>query len=402
MRQQELLGKTIEDVQKINQVSVLQTLRQQPGTVSRKQISSLVGLTPGTVTNIVRDLIDAGYVIETGYLSGKKGRRAVGLDINPDGFYVLGVRLSRASIVCRVFNPHAEVKLSKAVTIEDFEQTQEVLERMLDLMEEVIHESQVGPKLQAIGVSTPGPLNLKEGKIAYLHGNTDWRDVPIQQMVYDRFGVSTIIEHDANAAALAESLFGNGGEIDNLFYVAVGRGIGAGIVINGRIHHGSLGTAGLLGHVCVDYNGPKCECGGTGCLTNYASSKSFVKRMKQLGIAGEKIEDFVHLAEAGHPVVQEEVKQAAHHTGVAVASAVNLLNPQVVVFGDEMTWFDSLWFETAKETVLSRLAPEISKGVDVKLSSFGQESFLLGTGAIAIEHVYQNPIMKDKPKELNV
>lgn len=393
MVERELLGKNIEDVQRLNQVSVLQVLRQN-GVISRKQISDYVGLTPGTVTNIVRDLIEAGYVIETGFLSGKKGRRAVGLTINPEGFYVMGVRLSRASIVCRIYNPNAEVIVSKKVPIEDFERAQQVLNCMLDSMGEVIEESGVAGKLQAIGVSTPGPLNLKEGKITYLHGNIDWRDVPIRQLVQDRFGIPTILEHDANAAALAEVLFGEAKDVNNLVYVAVGRGIGAGIILKGEPYHGSLGTAGQLGHVSVNLDGPRCQCGGSGCLTNYSSSKAFIKRMQHLGVDTKgEINGLVDLAKQGNKTVYEEVVKAAHYTGVAVASAVNLLNPEVIIFGDEMTWFGPLWFNTAKETVLSRLAPEIAQGVDVRLSSFGQDAFLLGTGAIALEYVCQNPVM---------
>ncbi len=389
-----LLGRNIEDVQKQNQVSILQILRREREPLSRKQVSSLIGLTPATVTNIVRDLIDTGYVVETGYLAGKKGRRAVRIDINPEGFYVLGVRLSRASIVCRVFNSKAEVMISKTTLIEDFEQSDKVLQHMLDLMQDVIDESQVGAKIQAIGVSAPGPLNLREGKIAYLHGNLHWRDIPIQQIVYERFGITTIIEHDANAAALAESMFGSGSRSDNLLYVAVGRGIGAGILIDGKIHHGSFGTAGLLGHVSIDFSGPRCECGGTGCLTNYSSSKAFMRRMRELEIEARGIDEYVAMANFGNETILQEVKTTAHHVGVAVASAVNLLHPDVVIFGDDMTEFGPLWFDTVRETLLERLPLEISKTLDIRLSSFGQEAFLLGTGAIAIEHVYQNPRMK--------
>lgn len=398
--EQRLLGKNIEDVQKSNQASVLQTLRQHQGTLSRRQISDIVGLTPGTVTNIVRDLMDAGYVIETGFLAGKKGRRAVALNINPKGFYVLGVRLSRSRIVCRVFNPLAEVLLSKTVTIENFDQSTVVLEQMMELMEEVIEKSGIGDKLQAIGVSTPGPIDFKEGKIAYIHGNDHWRDVPIQQLVYERFGVTTIIEHDANAAALAEFMFGDNNGINNLFYVAVGSGIGAGTILNGRLLRGSFGSAGLFGHVSVDHNGPKCSCGGSGCLTNYSSSKAFLKRMRHLGIGeGVSIGEYMDLVNSGNEIVQEEVKKAAELVGVAVAGVVNLINPELVVFGDEMTWFGSLWLDTAKETVHARLAPQISKNLQIVQSSFGQESFLLGTGAIAIEHVFQNPVMEGRHEE---
>ena len=396
------LGKNIEDVQKNNQASILHVLSRCRGVLSRKQLSDLVGLTPATVTNIVRDLMEAGYIMETGFLSGKRGRRAVGLAINPEGFYVLGVRLSRSTIACRIFNPYAEVLHSKTAAIADFEQTERVLEQMLDCMEAVVEESGVGSKVQAIGLSTPGPLNLKEGKIAYLHGATDWRDVPIKDLVYERFRVPTIVEHDANAAALAEYTFGKSAENQDLIYVAVGRGIGVGVVLEGEIHHGSQGTAGLLGHVSVDYNGPECDCGGTGCLTNYASSKAFLRRMEELGLGPAKnLEDYVALAHSGHDLVRQEVERAAFFTGVAVASAVNLLGCNVVIFGDEMTWFGPLWFDKAKETLLSRLAPNIARGVEVKLSAFGQESFLLGTAAIAMECVYQNPVTKVDEKELN-
>jgi len=392
MNKKELPGKNIEDVQKLNQVTVLQCIRQNEQ-ICRRQVADMVGLTPGTVTNIVRDLIASGYVVETGYLSGKKGRRAVGLAINRRGFHVLGVRLSRSSIVCRAFNPKAEVILAKTAVIEDFEDAERVLRSMLDLMEEVVEESGVRSSLQAIGVITPGPINFKEGKITHLHGNVHWRDVPIRSLIQDHFGIPTILEHDANAAALAEVLFGEAREASSVLYIAVGRGIGAGLVLDGEVYRGYMGTAGQIGHLSVNLSGPPCECGGTGCLTNYASSRAFLKQMRQELGSDVSLEDLVTLAREGHPVVLEGVKQAAIYTGAAAAGAVNLVNPAVVVFGDEMTEFGSLWFDTAKETLLSRLAPEIRANTKVRLSTFGQEAFLLGTGAIALEYVWQNPIV---------
>ena len=159
---------------------------------------------------------------------------------------------------------------------------------MLDLMQETADDLQSEQKLQAIGVSTPGPLNLREGKIAYLHGNVHWRDVPIQQIVYERFGVTTIIEHDANAAALGEFMFGTGYEQKDLLYVAVGLGMGRSCA-EWQDSSRFLSTAGLLGHISVNMNGPKCDCGGSGCLTNYSSSRAFVKRMEALGLGKGKI-----------------------------------------------------------------------------------------------------------------
>lgn len=393
MVEREFPGKNIEDVQKQNQVSILQVLRQN-GVISRKQVSDYVGLTPGTVTNIVRDLIEAGYVVETGFLPGKKGRRAVGLMINPQGFYVMGVRLSRSSVVCSVFDATANMIMSKTGVIEDFDRAQQVLNYMLDLMAQVIAESGVGKKLRAIGVSTPGPLNLKEGRITYLHGNIDWHDVPIRQLIHDHFKMPTVLEHDANAAALAESLFGDAKDFQNLVYVAVGRGIGAGIVLNGEIFRGSLGTAGQIGHLSVNEAGPKCQCGGTGCLTNYASSKAFINSVQKLGIdSNGSLNTLLALAKQGNPTVLSEIKKAAYYTGVAVAGLINLLNPEVVFLGDDMTSFSPWWFEEVKKTAVSRLAAEIASGVEIRLSSFGQDAFLLGTGAIALDHVSHNLVL---------
>lgn len=164
------------------------------------------------------------------------------------------------------------------------------------------------------------------------------------------------------------------------------------MVLDGEVYRGYMGTAGQIGHLSVNLRAP-CECGGTGCLTNYASSRAFLKQMRQELGSDVSLEDLVTLAREGHPVVLEGVKQAAIYTGAAAAGAVNLVNPAVVVFGDEMTEFGSLWFDTAKETLLSRLAPEIRANTKVRLSTFGQEAFLLGTGAIALEYVWQNPIV---------
>jgi N-acetylglucosamine repressor len=391
-------GKNLTDVQSKNRSTILQIIRLM-GCVSRKELAALTGLNASTVTYIIKSLLEIGLVVETGTYASHK---TIGVAINYDSRYVIGIQLARKHIACGLFNLDAKELYSEKIEIVSSISVDEAVKIMKELVHKMLKQSGAREKVAAVGIAAPGPLNIAKGRIAFISNFTGWRDIPIKEIIEAEFNIETIIEHDAHAAALAEKWLGIGKESNNLIYIAAGRGVGAGIIINREVYHGSQGIAGEIGHATIDLNGPRCECGNIGCLELYCSSTALINKTRQAVAenrnhsGAESIDvltfkDIVAMAQAGDPLVVGLVKEAAGYMGVYIVNLINTLNPDMVILGDEMAEFGPIWTETIKEAVFPRLLPDIARYVKIESSSFQGDPFLIGTGAIAIEYLFNKP-----------
>ncbi|NPV81571.1 MAG: ROK family transcriptional regulator [Firmicutes bacterium] len=394
-------GKNLEDVQLQNRATVLQILHSK-GRISRRELASLTGLTPSTITYITKDLLEKDLIVETGALVGRKGRRAIALEINPNSRFVIGVRLARGYITCGLFNLNARLLQSERVEISSLRQAGEVLTAVKDTIRKTLQNSGVADKVKAIGIAAPGPLSIREGKVAFISNFPGWRDIPLKEIIQSEFHIETIVEHDAHAAALAEKWFGAAQEVENLIYVANGRGVGAGIILNGQVYHGSSGMAGEIGHTSIDFNGPRCECGNYGCLEIYCSGSAVLRKAKKMIEEGMEetilskvdpltLQAILEAAKHEDKLAVALVKEAATYMAYGVVNLINTFHPDMVILGDEMAEAGEIWVDTVKEVALTRLLPEVANRVEIIGSSLKGDSFLTGTGTVAIEYLLRNP-----------
>ncbi|WP_102345870.1 ROK family transcriptional regulator [Bacillus sp. Marseille-P3661] len=397
------LGKNHESLQQENRELVLKLLSFPPKKISRKELSQITGLTPATITNVTKNLIEKNIVRETEevQISGQKGRRAISLEVNPNGRKVIGVRLARNYIIGGLFNLNCKVLHTERVNISAVSQIDNVIKSMKDIIRTLIEKKESSDEISTIGIATPGPLSVKEGKITLVSNFPSWRNIPIREIIYNEFGINTVIEHDAHAAALAEKRFGLYGDSKTLIYIAAGRGLGAGIITEHGIFNGTSGNAGQIGHTSIDYNGPICECGNRGCLELYSSSTAVYKKVLKefennkvntsLDIKkGFTADDVLKVAASDDVFVRETITESARLLGIGIVNLINIFEPDTVVLGDEMSTAGDFWFDTVKETILSNTFPEISRNIRIKKESLEGDNFLVGTGAIALENLFKN------------
>ncbi len=188
----------------------------------------------------------------------------------------------------------------------------------------------------AAGVASPGPLDLKTGRIVHIP-TMGFRDEPLVQLLETRLQLPVYLQNDTNAAALCESRVGDGQGCDTVVYITISTGIGCGIVVNGEIQNGAHDAAGELGHMCTERNGRPCACGKNGCLELYASGTSIAL------IASERLGETVDArqvferARAGGETEMTVITEAADHLGYALAAVYQLLDPDVIVLGGSVT-----------------------------------------------------------------
>lgn len=392
-------GRNLPEVRNYNRSLVLQTIRAY-SPISRIELTEITSLTPTTITSLVDELIKRGLVKEVGNVKGEIGRSRTLLSINSDAYYVLGIDLARTSISCGLVDLGGNLLTSKRVSsdlTQHFPITLNTLKEVIkSLLEEV--EPQIREKVIAIGIGSPGPLSPSKGIIISPPNFTGWRDVPLKEIIEKEFNLPTFIENDAKACALGEKWFGCCRDIDNFVYLAVGTGVGAGIIINGEIYRGAGELAGELGHTTVDINGPQCSCGNYGCLELYTSIGSLIERIKRkLGhlVKEDPLETlsiFYRTAREGDIKAIEILNDYCFWLGVGIVNVINTFSPQAVVLGREAVINGAdLIIPRVEKLVRERsfsISPQQTK---VLASSIGQNTGIIGAATIALYEFYKNP-----------
>lgn len=388
-------AKNLEEVRELNLSTVLELIHRL-NVCSRAELAERTGLRQSTITNIVNVLIEAGLVVETGSIGGKKGRRSIGVALSKDKYQVIGIRLARNNYSVERFYIDGTYD---AVIRKNFKSNVS----MLNILENIRTDtrellSTAGLKVVAIGVSVPGPFNLNDAKfinVTYMNG---MKDINLQNFFRDNFDEPVYIEHDANAGVLAEKWFGkNDLEKDTYVYIAAGFGVGAGIMIDGQVFHGSKGIAGEIGHMSINFEGPQCTCGNAGCLEMYASTHAvseYVKKEiknRKSSILSDSYEDILKAYFNGDLLASEAIMSSADYLGIGIANIMNLYNPNGIIIGDELSKAGPAFLERVKKKVSQLVPADIFEMTHFYLSSFEQDAALVGAGALAIEKSFQLP-----------
>lgn len=389
------LGYNQENIQDLNRTLLLNLLRRE-GVCSRATLSHLSGLKQATVTNIVNDFIRWRIVKETGSMAGSKGRRAIGICINEDTYAVVGVRIARLNYSVGLFSlagnvmklVRKEVSLGQIAEV-TFSQIREDIRKMI---------SSCGYEVLAIGIALPGPYSYNRKRIEIMTGVLGWADIAIEDELEKDFSIPVFIEQDANAAAMAQFWYGrqeDDSSADNvLVYVAAGQGVGAGIVINGKLLKGNIGTAGEIGHTTVDIHGPRCSCGNYGCLENLCSSIAFTKAVN-LKLHSEmplSLEKITKLVRKGDETAVSEYKKCCEFLSVGVINLINSFNPTRVIIGDEMAHIEpDLMLSCIRSGIKDRLIEEVYDTTCISTSIVEHDSMVHGAAIRAIREIYAAP-----------
>ncbi|HEY6127976.1 MAG TPA: ROK family protein [Candidatus Acidoferrum sp.] len=218
-------------------------------------------------------------------------------------------------------------------------------------LDELLRRKNMGkPASFSIGICAPGPLNPRTGVVLNPPNVPCWRDFPLAAQIERRYGVQAKVDNDANAAALAESLWGAGKGYGNVFYTCIGTGIGTGIILDGKIFHGRTGSAAEGGHVSIDFRGTRCNCGKKGCIEALASGTAIARRAREAAAADSvrgaqlivlaggdvaliRSETVRRAASAGDPLAQEILSETIEYLAIWLGNIVDLLEPEVMILG---------------------------------------------------------------------
>jgi glucokinase len=276
-----------------------------------------------------------------------------------------------------------------------------VIEAVIESTRRSLQEANISPsKLTAVGVGAPGLSNPLTGVLYTSPNLPGWQDVPLRDVIARELGRTAYLINDANAAAIGELYYGAGRGTRNFIYVTVSTGIGGGIIINGELYTGPTGTAGEVGHMVIDDNGPLCNCGNRGCWETLASGKALAAEAKRLikkgttttilELAGGTIDEVnaeaVHRAAlAGDKLAGRLIARNAYYLGVGLANLINIFNPELIVIGGGLANIGDRLLLPAYQEAGRRAFKQPYQAVRFARAELGQNSGVIGAAAYALE-----------------
>jgi len=369
---------------------------QNNGPISRTDIVQHTGLAPSTVSVITADLHEKRLIRTIGTAASSGGRRPILLQVNPEGGYFICVDLVGTSLAIGLLD--LSFKVQREWDQEMRDTGEDLYQSVVAAIRDVVrHCTVLGLSILGLGVAAPGLLDAGSGVIVEAD-NLGWVEFPLGERLEAEFGFKVVIEHDVNAAAFGEYLYGKSEGVRNMMYVSIGLGIGCGLILDGQLFTGTNGLAGELGHITVDTEGQRCLCGKRGCLETIASGRAMVleyrKQLQYMGneAQGEFLEidarSLVHHAEDGQEVAESLINRAGEAIGVALGNQVNILNVDTIILGGALVARSPKMFHAILRGVDHALLPRLKDHLETRPSSLGVHAGYIGIAFLCFTKLF--------------
>jgi glucokinase-like ROK family protein len=375
--------------------------------VSRAELAVRTGLNRSTITLIINELIDRGFVHETERQDTRIGRPGMLLQFNPNGGFAIGVEIGVDFISVILTNFVADVLWKR------YESVAPGTDRiaMMELAENIISQAfaygkEINLRPLGIGVGIPGLVDASQGKLVYAP-NLKWTDIPVRLIWMSRFNVPVFVENEANCAALGEYFYGVAHDTKDFIYLKTGIGLGCGIMVGGRLFKGTNGFAGEAGHMTLYRGGEVCGCGRRGCWETYVSPLSIILSVVsklnegKASIIPDLVNDdlskitlniVVEAAEIKDPVACSTLDEIGVHLGIGIANLVNIFDPGLIVLGGALSlcgkWLTPVIAQVLQENAL----PPLRDRVRIEVSARGEDACTIGAAALVLDDLLREPM----------
>jgi len=361
-----------EDTRIKNATTLLHLLLKNNG-ISRAGLSRITGLTKTTISSIINEFIALGIVEESSTIStGNVGKSPIPLHIRTDAVYTIGAHLGRQEVKTVLMDARMNIISRKKGLSYERLGPKGILESLFLSIDDVMKDAKKSKiKVGAIGIGVPGPLDAQTGVVSHPPKFRGWKDVPLGEIVHERYKLPVWIENDANVGVLAEKWHGGGKDLKNFVYILVNEGIGAGAVIDDELYQGAYDYVGEIGHTLFyDY-------GKFRYLEDISGVDILIKKVRSQGLDIENIKDIPKLLKDNNEVVASTVaRYIVPWIGAAVINVIHIIGPEAVFIGGKMAVLGDALIQPIREIVSMYLFGD--QEVDVRLSEILEDAVAIG------------------------
>lgn len=387
------------------------------GPTTRHFLAHRLTLNPAIISNLIRALQDHDYVIKIGNASSTGGRKAELIDVAADMRTIIGVEFSSRGIFAATASLRGDLRHKARAAYARTDSQDAILQKIYALLDEqfrALDEQGIAREQVLVGFALSGMIDQTNGVSLSFPRLENWSNVPLRQLIADRYGVTVTVGSHMHGATVVEQLFGNARGAREALFVQAGPGIGLGMVFNGRVYRGFRGLGGEFGHTQVLDNGPLCYCGARGCLESLASDEAVLARARK-GLDNAVNTDLQSLAREHGDLTPSHIFQAArdgdrfalniveetgYYLGVGIANLINLMAPEVIILGGTMLHNNDLLLEVVTRTINSKVLRHLKDQVRILTSAFGDEAGLRGAITLAAIDFF-GPVPPETPAPVN-
>jgi predicted NBD/HSP70 family sugar kinase len=365
-----------------NRARIIDAVKRHGG-LTQVELAGATGLSPATVSNIVKELA-ASEILHT-TMTTRSGRRAQHVTLARALGIVAGVNISTRHMRIALADVAGTVVAEHNMPLAKDHRADNELDKVTLLIDDMLESVDASmDEILAVGIGLPAPVDSRTGEISRSGLMRGWDGVPIAELMQRRIKRPVFVDNEANLGALAEFRLGAARGRENAVYLRLGQGFGAGLILNGAVFRGFASSAGEFGHMTIDEHGPLCRCGNRGCLEAIAGGPAIIEGLRETN-GPLKLTDVVVHAIAGDHICMRAIADAGRHVGIAAANICNLLAPERIVVGGELARAGELFLGPLRHSLERSVVMSTNKVADVVQGHLGDRAELMGAVLYAID-----------------
>jgi len=396
------MGKTGNNkfLKQFNETSLLELIRTNKQ-ISKADLAQLTGLSPTACGIIVSNLLEKNYISEAGIGISTGGRRPNLYELTPKSYFSIGVDIDVDYIRFILMDITGQVEYRDKIPSGFSQSVPESIKLVEGKVHQIIQDYKIKEdRLLGIGVSIPGMVDSISHEVIFAP-NLGWERVNLEHMMASIGSFPIYVDNEAMCSAICENWIGCCIDQKDFVCINVKSGIGSSIFAGGNLYRGCSGSAGEIGHIMVEQNGPKCACGNYGCLETLVSSKSMVEKTQRLvrqgliadfsenlDIEAITIDAIISSAKDGNEATRMILVEAAGYLGLAVANLINTINPSKIVFGKELVKFPEDVLEHLRNIAFAKALKYPASRVEILTSDIGEDTSALGAAIIPLKKLF--------------
>ena len=382
----------------VDDLALLSTIFWSAG-VSRHVLAERLDYSKSKANALVAALLDEGLLDEVGLQDSSGGRRAETLQLSASLGVLIGANLGATSMQLAILKPDLTVLARHTEAIDVRQGPGVVLARMRVLMRELLARCALAARqVIAVGIGVPGPVDFESGQLVNPPLMPDWGGFSIRDYLREDYAAPVFVDNDVNLMALGE-LWRLQRSLQNFLVIKIGTGIGCGIVCHGEVYRGANGSAGDVGHICVDRSGPLCHCGNRGCVEAMAGAQAISRMAVDAANAGHSpmlagrllaqgaltAEDVAQASRAGDVAANAIIQRAGNLVGEMLASVVNFFNPSNVFIAGRIASMGPLFLASVRQSVYQRSLALSTRQLEIQYTPLADDAGLIGAGVLAMQ-----------------